>query len=323
MNLNSLKSFLVIEQERGVVAAAKKLGISQPALSHQMKQLEDALEHKLFAKRGRHTEITEEGRVLLECAKKVQRAEAELKETLQSFGQKNESTFRIGISEQLQPSVLADLFLESRLKAQPLAEKLALSIFDENVISSRLEQSAMDLALMARRPTEKALRVLAKIEVPVGLMVPNSLGREIIGSLQDKCIHSDFRGLALTIKKHKIPFLMPTEKYFLKRETDEFFTQLNIKPNVVMKTDSLNMLIVGAIYQKGVAVLPWACLPIEMRLPDKITCIEPPGGLWKQTLWLTARAKKDDAAREKVYAIFAKSIENWKSLKPWPHANAG
>ncbi|MGZ3692854.1 MAG: LysR family transcriptional regulator [Bdellovibrionota bacterium] len=316
MKLNNLQSMLVLEQEKSVGAAARMLGLSQPALSHQIKQMEADLQQKLFVKKGRSLEFTAQGKLMLEYAHKICDLKAELVETFRFVGKKQESRFRIGISEQIQPTVLADMFQEARLKSLPMTQRLFLHVFEETAILARLEQKVIDLALVSKHSDEKTFRNLAHIEMPVGFMLPNSLGTEIIAGLQACCASGDFGGIANIIRHNNLPFVFPTDKYLLKKETTAFFDRIKVAPNVVMESDHLGMLLVAVIYGRGIALQPLATLPVEMRLPEKVTCIQPPQGLWKHSLWLVARREKDEALREKLYLTFAKAIRGWASPNP-------
>ena len=64
MDIKQLKYFLAITEENSITKAAKKLHISQPPLSHQLKILEEEIGSKLFDRTTRNLEITEVGEFL-------------------------------------------------------------------------------------------------------------------------------------------------------------------------------------------------------------------------------------------------------------------
>jgi len=63
VNLNQLRSFFLAAREKSITKAAEALYITQPAVSIQIKSLEEALQLKLFRKRGKDLEITDAGKV--------------------------------------------------------------------------------------------------------------------------------------------------------------------------------------------------------------------------------------------------------------------
>lgn len=61
MNLQKLRSFVTIVELKSLTAAAEQLGIAQPALSRQVKALEDQLNVRLLVRHGRGVTPTHEG----------------------------------------------------------------------------------------------------------------------------------------------------------------------------------------------------------------------------------------------------------------------
>jgi DNA-binding transcriptional LysR family regulator len=75
MELRKLKSFLIVGKELHFGRAAEKLNITQPALTHQIQQLESELGFDLFDKvkrvNNRKVELTEAGTYLMKEASRV------------------------------------------------------------------------------------------------------------------------------------------------------------------------------------------------------------------------------------------------------------
>jgi DNA-binding transcriptional LysR family regulator len=63
MELTHLRSFYVIARERSVTRAAAHLGLTQPALSIQIKALEAALGEALFLRHRKHMQLTQAGAI--------------------------------------------------------------------------------------------------------------------------------------------------------------------------------------------------------------------------------------------------------------------
>ena len=64
-NLDDLLAFLAVARERSFTKAAAKLGVSQSALSHTMRELEQRLEVRLLTRTTRSVAPTEAGERLL------------------------------------------------------------------------------------------------------------------------------------------------------------------------------------------------------------------------------------------------------------------
>lgn len=73
MDIRVLRHFIAVVQEEGISAAADVLRMSQPALSRQMKELEEGLGVQLFVRgsRGRSISLTKEGRVFYRRARQI------------------------------------------------------------------------------------------------------------------------------------------------------------------------------------------------------------------------------------------------------------
>lgn len=68
-NLTSLTIFEAAGRLENLTLAARELGMTQPAVSYQIKRMEESLGIALFARRGRGVEILPEGRILYESVR--------------------------------------------------------------------------------------------------------------------------------------------------------------------------------------------------------------------------------------------------------------
>ena len=82
MELRVLNYFVAVAQEGNMTRAARKLLISQPALSRQIAELEAELGVKLFSRKSRHLALTPAGQYLLEQAQEILDLTAKTKRNL-------------------------------------------------------------------------------------------------------------------------------------------------------------------------------------------------------------------------------------------------
>lgn len=71
MDLKQLMYFAAVVEEGSITAAAKRLHLSQPPLSHQMKCLEEELGLQLMERGARHITLTAAGKVFYQRAKNL------------------------------------------------------------------------------------------------------------------------------------------------------------------------------------------------------------------------------------------------------------
>src|SRR5207245_2468606 len=105
-NLDDLLAFLAVGRERSFTKAAAKLGVSQSALSHTMRELEARLGIRLLTRTTRSVSPTEAGeRLLRNVGPRVEEIDAELA-ALSELREKPAGTIRITATEYATNAVL-------------------------------------------------------------------------------------------------------------------------------------------------------------------------------------------------------------------------
>src|SRR5919112_617829 len=105
-NINDLIAFLAVARERSFTKAAAQLGVSQSALSHTVRALEERLGVRLLTRTTRSVAPTQAGERLLQTAgPRLEEIEAEL-EALSEFSAKPAGTIRITAGDHVTETVL-------------------------------------------------------------------------------------------------------------------------------------------------------------------------------------------------------------------------
>ena len=78
MDTRQLGAFCAVVERKSFSQAAERLGVTQPAVSLQIRALEERLGHKLIDRSGRRVEPTEAGLALYRSAQRVLAAEEQL-----------------------------------------------------------------------------------------------------------------------------------------------------------------------------------------------------------------------------------------------------
>src|SRR6266849_3727701 len=106
-DLNDLLAFVTVARERSFTRAAAKLGVSQSALSHTIRRLEERIGLRLLTRTTRSVSPTEAGdRLLQTVGHRFEEIEAEL-ESLSELREKPAGTIRISAGEHAVNSVLS------------------------------------------------------------------------------------------------------------------------------------------------------------------------------------------------------------------------
>ncbi|WP_343208345.1 LysR family transcriptional regulator [Anaerolentibacter hominis] len=96
MDIKQLQYFVTVVNEGSITAAAKKLHMSQPPLSSQMKALETELGVTLFVRGSRKVSVTDAGQLLYERANMIIELAGVTERELGSMGSHLDGTLRIG-----------------------------------------------------------------------------------------------------------------------------------------------------------------------------------------------------------------------------------
>src|SRR3954447_21982717 len=105
IELRLLRYFTAVAEEGHVGHAAARLFISQPALSQQIRGLEDQVGVPLFTRHPRGVELTEAGTVLLAEAREVLARADRLEGAVEELGRGEAAGLRVGIPPGLDPGL--------------------------------------------------------------------------------------------------------------------------------------------------------------------------------------------------------------------------
>jgi DNA-binding transcriptional LysR family regulator len=96
LNLSQLQTFVTVASEGSMTAAADKLFLTQPAVSQQMKNMEDDLGVELIVRGSKQIKMTAQGEILYEHAKKILSLAQMAEVSIKSVGAQLRGELRIG-----------------------------------------------------------------------------------------------------------------------------------------------------------------------------------------------------------------------------------
>ncbi|MBC1482658.1 LysR family transcriptional regulator [Listeria sp. FSL L7-1485] len=147
MEIRMLKYFLTVAEEQNITQAAKKLHITQPTLSRQIRDFEVNLQTALFVRKNKKLYLTEPGLFLKKRAEEI----LELDEkTEQEFAKYQNALLKgqisIGCVEASNSQFLAEM-LEEMIADHP---QVTFNIYSgtSNDIKERLDKGLLDIALL-------------------------------------------------------------------------------------------------------------------------------------------------------------------------------
>lgn len=246
LNYHHLRYFWAIAHEGKLTTAAKRLNVSQSALSTQVKKLEDQLGHALFERAGRRLKLTEAGRIALDYADTVFQAGDELMSTMQGQLGAERKVLRVGaittLSRNFQIALLRPLI------GREDVEVIVRSGTTRELLS-QLETNAIDLMLTnqpAPRDASTSWHSHLLQEQRVSLVGPPSLTDREIRFPDD-----------LT----SFPVLLPSLDSDVRVAFDRMMELSGVRPNILAEIDDMAMLRLFARDSHCLALVP----PVVVR----------------------------------------------------------
>lgn len=135
-----LKAFYRVAQLGSITQAAKKLGLSQPTVTTQIRQLESQYAVELFFRGGRRLTLSDEGVSLLPMVKALMQQEAEIEFFLRNSGQ-GAGTLRLAATA---PYYILDLVKTFRQRLPQI--DVSVDIGNSQQVLEALDEYRVDVA---------------------------------------------------------------------------------------------------------------------------------------------------------------------------------
>lgn len=149
MELQQFKLFESVSRHLNITSAATELGISQPAASLQLKQLEKECGVQLYVRNNRGVELTRQGYALLDVVKSIlvqlEKVDRELRGDRHQSGNR---TFVVGSSNTLSATVLPELLVEFS-RRNPKVD-LVVETADSRHMEEMVQDGRVEAALITR-----------------------------------------------------------------------------------------------------------------------------------------------------------------------------
>ena len=248
LNLTHLLNFIQIVEWGNISKAAAFLNIAQPALSRQIRSLEDTLGTRLLRRQSWGVEPTEDGKLLLEHARRIQKECIAARESVQSNKDNPVGTAYLGVPSAYSVALVPPLLQRMRTLypniSVQVVEAFSGTIF-EWLISGRL-----DLAILYFSEEHSTTAISPFIEEEmVALGSAEMLGDKTEIHLRD-----------LADQK-----LIAAWRPHLHRLTlDAAFLKLGVPFEPYIQIDSLPCMTELAHLGEGIAILPPSCVTHEL-----------------------------------------------------------
>jgi LysR family transcriptional activator of nhaA len=253
LNYNQLYYFYKIAEHGSISLASKAVLISSPALSMQLKELEESLGTPLFDRVGKKLVLTEAGSIVYEYAKDIFKLGFELLDTIGDRGKTTgRSKIEIGCQDTL-PKGIADALVTFLVQTKNCKVVLKEGNREELI---RLQNSyKLDVILTNSVPSvDNSFIYESKLLLKESLIV---LG------------HPNFKALKGKLPEiMKQPFILPTYDSSMRQKLDTYFTQQKFSIDVVAEVEDKATEIDLALH--GVGLMLAMKSSVKLHLKNKV-----------------------------------------------------
>lgn len=250
LTLRQLKVFESVARHLNYTRAAEELFLTQPAVSMQVKQLEEHLEVALFEQLGKRIHLTEAGQEVLAYARTVTQQLDELESVLNRI--KGLSGGRLRISVATTANYFIPTLLGTFARHYPEVT-VSLDVTNREALLRQLSENTVDLIIMGQPPS--GLDVEAEIFMGNPLVIVAPLGHALA-------------------QQKKIPLKRLQEEVFLVREPgsgtrsamERFFTEREIHLKTGMEVGSNEAIKQSVQAGLGLGLLSRATIEQELEL---------------------------------------------------------
>lgn len=170
MNYDRLKTFIIVAEKNSFSEAAKRLYVTQPTITSQVKSLEDELDTKLFERTTKKVEMTQAAKVLLAYARDIVQMNDTARKKISQMESRSYGDLGMGCS-----LTIGEYFLPAFLKrfkeAFPLIQ-IQVSIANSTQIVERIKDQVIDVGLIETRIEDDDIKLESFLEDELVLIAP-------------------------------------------------------------------------------------------------------------------------------------------------------
>lgn len=249
MNLNQLRVFLEAARAQNFSQAARNLHVTQPAVTGQIRALEESLDIKLFKKRGRKMMLTEAGAMVLKSAHEIFEIERRTEHMILEFKELKRGILKVGTTKTY-ARYLMPAFITSFHAVHP-GIKIILDEGSSDDVTASLFKLQNELAIIAVNEADDALTLHPFREEEVLLFAAPSHPLASRKSIK----FAELEGQ---------PVIMKEEGSSTRRKVMAAFERRNVAPNILVETSNVGFIREMVEKGEGVAFLVRSAMEEEI-----------------------------------------------------------
>jgi LysR family transcriptional regulator, transcriptional activator of nhaA len=220
LNYHHLLYFWTVAREGSIAAACRRLHLTQPTVSGQLKTLERSLKAKLFERAGRSLALTETGRLVYRYADEIFSLGRELEDAVAGRATGGGLRFVVGVADTL-PKLIVHRLIEPALHLAGEEVEVACFDGDPDRLLAQLALHELDLVI-SDYPANPRLGLRAFNHLLGDCGVTFFAAAPLANRYR--------RGFPRSLER--APILLPAGNAALRRAAEQWFEELGIRPRV-------------------------------------------------------------------------------------------
>jgi len=245
MELSQLRTFRVVAETLNFTRAAERLGLTQSAVSHQIKSLETELGEPLFIRAKRGVKLSSAGQLALENAVRILDEAEALRERVTGGEHSPAGRVRAAAATQAFVHLFAPLF-EGFMREQPRIDVSFRTTASTDQTVSEILNGVADVGFASLPVFSPALKITSLFEDELVLVAGH--GHRFAGQAQVT--------LDEVRQERMILFELGGS---IRRATDEFFNKVGFQPSLALESNDTAFIKLMVERGQGISLLPaWA-----------------------------------------------------------------
>jgi DNA-binding transcriptional LysR family regulator len=249
VTLQQLRVFTTVAKHLAFGKAAEELCVTQPAVSMQIRELEQSIEMSLFDRVGRQVSLTTPGEYLLVYARRILATLKDAEDAMARMKGVAYGRLTVGL-------VSTGNFFLPRLLSRFIAEHpgidLQLAVGNRKTLVEMIQRNEVDLAVMGRPPRELSTRAEPFAPHPSVLIAsPNN----------PLCGYDQLEPAMLSSER----FIVREQGSGTRAAMEKFFRNHNLRPTYAMEIGSNDAIKQAVAANMGISFLSMHTLKLELQ----------------------------------------------------------
>jgi DNA-binding transcriptional LysR family regulator len=252
LKLEQLKAFIEVAKHGSFTAAAQVMNLTQPAITHNVRELENRFQVRLFERAGNRVYLTTAGRRLTEYAVPLIEQEARARTGMREFLEDWFKHVRIGTSMTLLIHVLPPVLRQLKLDRPNLEITLKTGLTSSTL--RLLSENELDLGLCALPVDNPAFDTIPLLRDDLVAILPGVLPHA------PETVTPDFLS--------RVPLILGNKESALRRSVTEWLARAGAVPKPTMEFDNVEAIKSAVGVGLGSSIVPGFSLSQDRPMPN-------------------------------------------------------